>query len=195
MGFLSGSRPLSNGKRTERTRRLVHFAFGGCALLVGPWGRGWCAVVAAAAVLYNAVLAPRLGLDASYRRPGEGWWSGLVTYPLAVLLLLLAMPAPVAAGAWVVLASADPVAAAVGSRFPRPRVPWHPAKSLAGTAAGFLAAGLLCTGVLRLMGEAAWPAAVAAGAAGALAETVPLPFDDNLPLAAAAAVPLLLLLG
>jgi dolichol kinase len=173
----------------------VHFAFGGCALLIGPWGRGWCAALAAAAVLYNAVVAPRLGLDASYRRAGEGWWSGLVTYPLAVLLLLLLAPAPVAAGAWVVLASADPVAAAAGSRFPAPRMPWHPGKSLAGMLAGFVASGLLCGGALQLMGEDAWAAAVAAAAAGAVAETLPLPIDDNLPVAAAAAIPLALMLG
>jgi dolichol kinase len=173
----------------------VHFAFGGFALLIEPWGRGACAAIAGAAVLYNAVLAPRFGLDRAYRRPDERILSGLVTYPLAVLLLLLLAPPAVAAGAWVVLASVDPVAAAAGSRFAAPRVPWQKAKSLTGTLAGFLAGSLLCGGMLRLLGEDAWPAAVAAAASGAAAETLPLPIDDNLPIAAAAAIPLALLLG
>ena len=192
VGLLSGAPDLSIHKATERNRRLVHFAFGACALLIGPLGSAGSAVLAGAALLYNAVLAPLLGLDRGYRRAGEGWWGGLTTYPLAVLLLVVLTPPQVAAGSWVVLATVDPVAAAVGSRRPRPRVPLNPSKSLVGTTAGFLAGALTCSGLFLLLGEAhAWPAAAGAAAAGAVAEALPLPFEDNLTVAAAAAFALL----
>lgn len=189
---MSGSRHLSNLKPVERTRRLVHFAFGACALLIPVLGRWGSAAVAAAALLYNGVVAPRLGLDRGYRRHGDRFWNGLVTYPLAVLLLVVVCPPLVAAGAWVVLAAADPVAAAVGTRFPAPRVPGNPRKSLTGAAAGFVVAAVACAGVLRFLdapGVVA-PAAAAAGA-GSVAELLPLPCDDNLVIAVAAALALL----
>jgi len=191
-GLLSGAPVLSNpNSATEKTRRLVHFAMGAMALLVGPLGRLPCALLAAAALLYNAVLAPALRLDRAYRRPGEGRWGGLTTYPLAVLGLLLVAPAPVAAGAWAVLAACDPVAAAVGSRCPRPPVPFNRRKSLAGSAAGLVAGVLACYGVLvSLDAPAPLSAALVGGAAGAVAEALPVPFDDNLLIAAAAALAL-----
>ena len=78
--------------RRERTRRLVHFAFGFCALLV-PWlGRGGSVAVAAAACAYNLALAPAMGWDRAYRRPGEPLVAGVGSYPIAVLLLLLVLP-------------------------------------------------------------------------------------------------------
>jgi len=190
--LLSGAADLSIHKATERKRRLVHFAFGACALLIGPLGRVGSAALAATALFYNALLAPALGLDRGYRRRGEGRWGGLTTYPLAVLLLVVLTPGQVAAGGWVVLATVDPVAAAVGTRWPRPRVPGHPAKSLVGTVAGFFAGAVACTGLFLFLGEAhALPAAVGAAAAGAVAEALPLPIEDNLTVAAAAALALL----
>lgn len=185
---MSGPPALSTKNGNERVRRLVHLGFGACAFLVVPLGRGWSIVLAAAAVVYNVGIAPALRLDASYRRAGERLFHGLSTYPLAVLLLLLVAPLPVAAGAWLVLAAGDPAAAIVGSRWRRPAVPWNPRKSLCGTAAGFLAGSLACMlfGAIEA-GPAAIPASLAAGAGGALAESLPLPIDDNLAVAAAAA--------
>jgi len=172
-------------------RRWVHFLAGGCAFLLRPLGPFWGAALAATALAYNAVVAPRLRLDRGYRREGEGRWGGLTTYPLAVLALILFVPLHVAAGAWAVLAAADPVAAAVGQRFRSPPVPWNPGKSLAGTAAGAVAGVLACLAVLRWMGvpDALLPA-LSAGVAGAVAEALPIRGDDNLRVAGAAAVSL-----
>ncbi|MCZ6787928.1 MAG: hypothetical protein O7E54_12280 [Planctomycetota bacterium] len=172
----------------ETTRRLVHFAFGGCALLLDDVGCRWGLVIAGAAFVYNAFVAPSLRLDRGYRREGEPRFGGLSCYALSVFLLILLTPTHVAAGAWAVLAAADPVAAAVGTRLPRPRAPWNRAKSLTGALAGALAGAAACALVLghgfpgRLV-----EGALSAGVAGALVETVPLPINDNLVIAGAAA--------
>ncbi len=185
---MSGTPHLSNRNAAGDLRRAIHFLAGGCALLLRPLGPLWGAALAASALAYNAFVAPRLGLDRAYRREGEGRWGGLATYPLAVLLLVLFAPLAVAAGAWAVLAACDPVAAAVGTRWQRPSVPWNPEKSLAGTAAGAIAGALACFGVLRWMGvkDPLLPA-LAAGVLGAVVEALPIRGDDNLRIALAAA--------
>jgi len=177
--------------RRERTRRLVHFAFGFCALLVPTLGRWGSAAVAGAACAYNLGIAPVLRLDRGYRRPGESRFAGLATYPLAVLALVLLAPERVAMAAWGVLAAADPVAAAVGSRWPRPAAPWNSGKSLVGAAAGALVGGIAAAALLRFAGahEVVLPA-LAGATAGAVVETIRWPIDDNLPVAAAAAAAL-----
>ena len=189
--MLSGAATLSIPNRRERARRLVHFAFGAGAFLVPCVPIGWSIALAAGALAYNALVAPRWGLDRGYRREGERGVSGLVTYPLAVLVLLLVAPPDVAAGAWVVMAAADPVAAAVGTRCPRPRIRYQQAKSLIGSVAGWLAASVACGAYLSYAGlERPFLPALSAAAAGALAESVPWPLDDNLPIAVFAAATL-----
>ena len=190
--LLSGAAPLSIQNRRDWTRRAVHLSFGACALLVPLLGRWPSVAVAAAAVAYNAFGAPMLGLDRGYRRKGEGHFSGLTTYPLAVLLLLLTCPLPVAVATWGVLAVADPVAAAAGTLAPRPKVPGNPRKSLVGSFAALAVAVPTCLFLLSYMERPHMTgAAVTAGAAAAVAEALPLPIDDNLPIALATACALL----
>jgi dolichol kinase len=184
---------LSTKKGGDDVRRAIHFAFVAPAFFLNEIGRPAAVAIAGAALLYNALLAPRLGLDRAYRRPGEGHFGGLVTYPLAVLLLVALLPLPLAAGAWAVLAAGDPAAALVGTRVPRPRVPWNRRKSVAGAGAGFLAGALVSGAALARLGVAdAWRCAAVAAAAGAAAETLDLGLDDNLVTAAAAASALVL---
>jgi len=189
--LLSGAATLSIPNRREGVRRLVHLAFGAGAFLVPLVPIGWSIALAGVALAYNARIAPMWGLDRGYRRVGERGVSGLVTYPLAVLVLLLVAPPDVAAGAWVVMAAADPVAAAVGTRWPRPRILYQREKSLVGSVAGWLAASAACSAYLIYAGvERPLLPALSASAAGVLAESVPWPFDDNLPIAAFAATAL-----
>lgn len=181
----------------ERKRRLVHLAFGGVAFLVPLLGRVGSITLAAAALLYNVLLAPTFGLDRGYRRAGEPRWAGIGTYPLAVLLLLCVAPLQIAMAAWGVLAVGDPAAAAAGKRWSSPSLPWNASKtwlgSLAAAVGGTLAAGmfLLYAGTPGGFG-AVWAPAAAAGLAGALAESLPWPVDDNLPMAGAAAAAMVL---
>ena len=177
--------------RSERIRRLVHFAFGFCALLVPALGRGGSIAIAGTACLYNIFLAPAFGWDRAYRRKGESRLAGVGTYPVAVLLLLVLAPLHAAMAAWGVLAAADPAAAIVGTRWPRPRLPWNSRKSVSGSLAAFVV-GAISAVLLLLHAGTPSPvgAAVVAGAAGAVAESLPWPMDDNIPVAAAAAVAL-----
>jgi len=177
----------------ERTRRIVHLAFGAAALLVPVLGRAGSIALAAAALLYNVALAPALGWDRGYRRAGEARLAGIGSYPLAVLLLLCSAPLPVAMAAWGVLAAGDPAAAAVGNRWSSSSLPWNRHKSwlgsLAAVIAGSTAAGLL---LLYSGQRSVFGPALAAGLAGAIAESLPWPVDDNLPMAGAAAAALVI---
>lgn len=187
----------------------MHAAVLGFVFLT-PWlgSRGMVAMAALATVL-NAFVLPRTAFGRSMAREGERF-GGLVTYPLAVTLLFLLFQPSVAAGAWAILALGDPAAAWVGGRMKgSPRIPWNGRKSVAGSAAFALVGAAGAVAVVLLLGQG--PAAVsgdgaeraraaadltstalvawsAAGVVGALAESLPLRIDDNLPVALAAAM-------
>jgi dolichol kinase len=194
--------------RDGALRPLVHAALLGFAFLAPVIGGLGMAGVALAALGFNAFVLPRTALGRSLARPGEPRWNGLLSYPLAVALLFVLFPLEAAVAGWAVLALGDPAAALAGSG---PRLPWNRAKSVGGTF-GFLTAAapgaLLVTACVfpvlmglprgRLLEDgdalllyAGW---IAAGAvAGALAETLDLGIDDNLPVALAAGGALALL--
>ena len=84
----------------------------------------------------------------------------------------------------------DGVADIVGRRLPSPRLPWNPAKSVAGTTAmtavgagmgvGFVRLFAAC-GLFRVDPTAATTATIAVAAVATLVESLPLPWlDDNL---------------
>jgi uncharacterized protein (TIGR00297 family) len=178
---------------SEATRQIVHIAMGGFALLLRyiPW---WQAVIlAAAAVIFNIKVLKTIAGDRLHRASelGHPLPAGLVLYPTSVLLLLLLLPSrlDLVAAAWGILAAGDGAATLVGRRFGRRKWPWNRQKSLAGSAALFLAGG--CAGAFL-----AWwcrPAVIpppylwlslggpfVAAFAAAAVETVPIRLDDNL---------------
>ena len=182
---------------SETSRQLVHMAMGGFAVLLRwlPW---WQAVLLAAVALgFNLFVLPRVG-GAIYR-PGDRDRAlhGIVFYPLAVLLLLLAFPTrlDIVAAAWGILAIGDGIATLVGRAAGGTRWPWNRDKTVAGSAA--FAIGGACAGVFlawwcRPAVVPAPPLAFAVGApviaaiVAALVETIPVRLDDNLSVAAAA---------
>jgi dolichol kinase len=181
------------------TRRVVHFGVLGLVALLPVLGPNGMAAVAGAAFLANLLVLPRTPLGRALAREGEGRWNGLVAYPAAVAAgFLLFGPAAAAAG-WAVMACGDPAASTVGRARPwKARIPWCPARSLAGSlafvvaaaaGAALVAAGLPAGGAAGAMRGAAaipWGAVAAAAVAGALAESLPWPADDNLPVLLAA---------
>lgn len=178
--------------RGERLRKTVHIGCGLFALLL-RWLPAWgAALMALAALLFNALLLPRLtgrALEREGERGGLAW--GIIFYALSVLVLILAFQdrLELAAAAWGIMALGDGTASLVGRRFPAPRLPWNERKSVAGSAA-FLAFGSLAGCGLMLFcardpsGGPGLPAALAMAAAAALVaglfESLPIGLDDNL---------------
>jgi dolichol kinase len=183
-------------------------ATGLCALALGVLPSPWHLVAAAAGVLVGWVVFPCTGLEAVLRRPGEPFPGGLRTYPLAVLGLVLFLPRAQAAAAWGVLAFGDAAAALIGTSLPSSHVLGHRKATWSGSGAllgvGAAAAWGLAAGVEALARGTGWVdpgpqpvlwVCVLAALAATLADTLPLPPDDNLPLAAAAALVLGILAG
>ena len=184
---------------SEDARKLVHIGFGACAFLLRSLTWQQAALLAFIALAFNVLVMPRIGRG--IYRPADllrKYAHGIIFYPLAVLLLILAFPSrlDIAASAWAILALGDGMASLVGTRARGPRIPWNAEKSLAGSVAMFVFGGI--GGVLLMWwcsaNASAAPASwyiVAAPIAGALVaafvETVPVRLDDNLSVPASAA--------
>ena len=177
--------------KRETLRPLVHAAVLGFVFLapvLGTWGMAGAAFAAA---LVNAFLLPATALGKALRREGEPRLGGLVTYPLAVALGYALFPPVLASTAWTVMALGDPAAALVGGgRDWKARIPWNRRKSAAGSLAFLLAAwvgvlGVLCASrFLDGRPTEASPCLAIGGATaliGAAVESLPIPWDDNLP--------------
>lgn len=185
-------RPAAPGLAgNEALRKATHVGMGFIAFSLRFLGPFWSAVLAGAALLNNLFVLHRIGgkrmwRDAEHQAGGA---TGIVLYPLTVLLLILLFyrRLEVAAAAWGILAFGDGMATVFGMAFGRRKLPWNPAKSWAGSAAyvvfGTLAAATLLswTAPERLY---SWAFALVAGGAAAILaaalESVPQGLDDNL---------------
>jgi uncharacterized protein (TIGR00297 family) len=182
---------------TEVGRQLVHIAVGAFALALRFLTWWQAALFAAAAVLGNAVVLPRVApalfRTAEDRRPLT---SGIVIYPLAILALILLLPhrLDLVAVTWAILAAGDGSATLVGAHTRTAPLPWNRAKS-----AGGLVSFILCGGAAGV-GLAAWnhpdvamswslaAAPLLAAVVAGFIETTPIRLDDNISVPAAAAV-------
>ena len=185
---------------SEDSRQVVHVAMGTLALLLRYLSSWEAMVLACGAVAFNLYALPRLA--GTLYRPGEvrrRLRSGIVLYPIAVLMLIVLFPdrRDIVAAAWGVLAFGDGMATLVGHRSSGPRIPWNPEKSIAGSIAfvifGGAAASFLCWWCRSTVIPppypwfAIWIPWLAAITAAAI-ETIPIRLDDNIsvPLSAAA---------
>ena len=181
----------------EIRRQLVHILAGAGALLL-PWLTWWqAALIAAAGVLFNVIVLPRMA--PSVFRPGDleaPIRSGIIVYPLAVLALLICFPRQmeIAAAAWGILAAGDGMATLVGRHARTAPLPWNRAKSIGGLVsfvlfgwiAGSSLAAWTATGDTPL-----WWILVAPGIAALVAgfvETAPIRLNDNISVPAVAAL-------
>jgi uncharacterized protein (TIGR00297 family) len=183
----------------ELGRKLLHIAIGGFAFTLRYLSWQQAALMAATAIAFNLFVLPRVA--GHLYRPGEGArdaGSGIVLYPIAVLLLVLVFPnrPDIAAAAWAILACGDGMASIVGRRLGRRPIPWNRGKSVAGTVALFACGGL--AGTLAAWwcrpnvtpAPEAWftvAAPLVAALVAALVETIPSRLDDNLSVPASAA--------
>ena len=134
-GASAGQAPKAS--HSETARQIVHMAMGGFALLL-RWLTWWQAIaIGGAAVAFNVFALPRIARGLF--RPGDEArpLHGIVLYPIAVLLLLLAFPGrpDIAAAAWGILALGDGSATLAGRAIDGPRWPWNREKTFAGSAA------------------------------------------------------------
>jgi uncharacterized protein (TIGR00297 family) len=164
----------------------------GFALLLRwiPWQAA--AGLAAAAIVFNIALIPRLG--DRLIRPGERervLRSGVVLYAVAVLVLILIFRhrLEIAAGAWGILAFGDGASTLLGGTLAGPRLPWNPKKSWIGSAAFLLFGSVGGAALMSWVGARydapaqglpIWVLASVAALAGAIVESLPLALDDNL---------------
>ncbi len=128
-------------------RKPVHIAFVAPALLLRWLPFPGVVTLALAAVLFNALVLPRIAWlaallyrDAAREQEGARYTtvrSGIFWYPVTVLAAVLLFPAPIAAASWGFLAVGDGAAAVVGERVPLRRWAWNPRKSVGGSAAFF----------------------------------------------------------
>ena len=175
-------------RTNETARRSVHFAAGAFAFLLAWLTPGQAAIFAAGAVLFNALLLPRIGGRTLFRERENPWRSGILIYPVSVLLLLLLFGfwkggLSVVACGWIAMAWGDPAAAAWGRRRGRRPIPWNAGKTIEGALAFALAATVGIWLVLIWMGRSPSDAALLAlptGLFAAFVESLPWRIDDNL---------------
>ncbi len=180
----------------ELARKLVHMAVGLAAFAVVFLGPALSAALAASAVVMNLFVLPKIGGRALWRahETARGQSLGIVLYPAAVLVLILAFwnHLEVATGVWAILAFGDGMASIFGMAWGRRKLPWNPRKSWVGTMTywvfGTLGASVLVWwtvthpmgdgGRTISLGFVITVALIAAGFA-ALVESLPLGLDDN----------------
>jgi len=174
----------------ELCRQTVHIGAGFLALTlrwVSPLQLAW---LAAAGVLFNAYILPRLGGLGLWRQEegSVGRAPGVVFYPLTVLLLLLIFgrQPEVAAGGWGLLAFGDGAASLAGLAWGRRQLPWNPAKSWAGLIAFWLVGGSAVALLVQWVtpGEYAprfvWEIGFGVALLAAVLESMPTELNDNL---------------
>lgn len=179
--------PVSRG---ELLRKITHMSMGLFAFALHYLGPLWSAVLAATALAFNLFLFPRIGGKKLWRdsEHASGSSTGIILYPLAVLLLILVFyqRLEVAAGIWGILAFGDGMASLAGMTLGKKKLPWNPRKSWMGSAAYFLfgtaaaAALLLWTTPGRYTPAFALAVAAATALFAAAIESLPQGLDDNI---------------
>ncbi|HEX9426918.1 MAG TPA: DUF92 domain-containing protein [Candidatus Polarisedimenticolia bacterium] len=172
---------------SERSRKLVHAGAGALAFLLRdlePWQAIGCALVA---VFFNRFVLRALGGGRLFRgdERRHPWSSGIVIYPFSVLLLLVLFRnrMEVAAAAWGVLAAGDAAAGAFGRWRGRRALPWNHRKTMEGSVAFAIAAGVAAAVLLIWMGRPPLQAtalAIPTALFAAVIESLPWRLDDNL---------------
>jgi len=186
--------PITPG---EWKRKAVHAATGLFALTFRWLDWKAAAAVAAAALLFNLFVMPRVGREL-YRDSSRTRDPGIVAYAVMVLALVLLLRdhyLPVAAAVWAMMAFGDPAAAIAGELLDGARLPWNPTKRWIGLVANWAVGASASVAVFRFV--SARPLELVAvvlllvgSAVYAFLESVRAGIDDNL----VAAVPTALVL-
>jgi uncharacterized protein (TIGR00297 family) len=174
----------------ETLRKSIHVAvgFGAIALRFLNWRVA--AAIALLATVANWLLLHRI-VGRRVARHERGWDAGIVLYPLAVCILIVAFRDKLvyAAVGWVIIAFGDGLATLVGRALPIAPLPWNREKSWGGLLA-FLVAGSSAAFLIASYFDYVSLVTIAAAVVAAIVETLPLGVDDNITVPFAAAVTL-----
>ena len=166
-------------------RKALHAGMGlfGLALRFLAWPAA--ALLAAAALLFNVAVMPRLGRGV-YRDSSRRHDAGIVAYPAVVLavILLFRHDLEVAAAIWGMMALGDPMASVAGRLAGGPKLPWNPKKTWSGSLAYAIFGAAAGSVLLAFVGRVPVPTAISSFAPfavlGAFLESIETGFDDNL---------------
>jgi uncharacterized protein (TIGR00297 family) len=187
----------------ENLRQFVHVAMVGFAFLLRALTWPQAALMAAAALVFNLVLLPRVAPGIIRAADARGHRAGTLFYPLSVLLLILVFRSrlDIVAAAWAIMACGDGAATLAGTHLGGPRLPWNAQKTWSGLLA-FVAAASAGAVALSLWVAPSivpappagftWWAPVIAAIVAAFVETIPIGLDDNLSVPVAAGLALAL---
>lgn len=176
---------------SEPLRQVVHAAMGALAFLLRYLTWPQAALLALAALVFNATILARLLPGIVRPSDAIGHRSGLLFYPLSLLALVLIFRErlDIAGAAWAAMAFGDGAATLVGTRVGGQRLPWNPDKTWSGLIAfalvGSIGAVAVSVWVAPMMLPPppwffTWIAPIMAAVAAAFAETIPIKLDDNL---------------
>ena len=181
-----GRRPLIS------TRKMVHLSMLSFALLLPFLTWVEAAGAALVALTFNLFILPRLQLDLGKQAGGEAvarpvQWTGIVAYPVSVLVLILlyGRRMEVVGAVWAIMALGDGSASIAGETLRGPAVPWNRGKTWSGFVA-FIAAGTLGSFALARWIAPSFPGlnllliCAATATVGAVVETLPIGLDDNI---------------
>ena len=142
------------------------------------------------ALFFNLFVLPRLEIDLRKRTRDQvspEVWTGIVIYPLSVLLLILFYrhSMEIVAAVWAIMALGDGSAGVAGGLMKGPPLPWNRDKSWPGFIAFALAGTLGAFALMRWVAPAmpadqAWLSCAATAMVGATVESLPIALDDNL---------------
>ena len=172
------------------TRKLVHISMLIFAFLLPFLAWQQAAGCAILALLFNVFVLPRLGTDLHKRtagQPSSDVWTGIVVYPVSVLLLILFYRRQlyIAAAVWAIMAWGDGAAGIAGESLRSPALPWNKQKTWSGFL-GFNLFGTLGAYILmrwvapQIPQEHALILCALTAFVGAMVESIPARLDDNI---------------
>jgi uncharacterized protein (TIGR00297 family) len=184
------STTMASSRHWMSTRKLVHISMLGFAFLL-PF-LTWLEAAGAAllALLFNLFILPRLDVDLRKRTRdavSSDVWTGIVIYPLSVLLLVLLYrnQMEIVAAVWAIMALGDGTAGIAGVALKSRGLPWNRAKTWSGFGA-FVVAGTLGAYALTrwvapsLPADQVWLVSAVTAVVAAAVESAPVGLDDNL---------------
>lgn len=202
--------PVSRVPRAVVARKLFHMNGGSPAWFIRFMRPSTIIAVTLFLFLLNRYVMPRFANGRRFwhwqrfwreAERAKGTPSGILLYCAAMLVVAVAFRDAkwMIAAIWGVLAYGDGMAEIVGRAVGGPRLPWNARKGWSGSVAfvlfGGVAAAALIAWTLRTPFASALPIAFALSTVCAIAESLPIPVNDNVtvPATGAAALPILIL--